>query len=185
MGSYSGRIFLGIKKCFLIPEQMITYLGIDCDSHNMRFLVPEERKEKYIPLLQQLLTKSSINFSEMERIVGKLASLECAVPAGMWYTRHQYASLANSGIEPDSSKRVKNTSMIFVTPKIREEWYIWTYFLQENKGCPWIIMPNVFVQAEVYSDASGRAFAGVVNIADGPMKITAGEFSDHMLQQDI
>ena len=177
--------FLGIKKCFLIPEQIITYLGIDCDSHNMRFLVPEERKDKYIPLLQQLLTRNSISFAEMERIVGKLASLECAVPAGMWYTRHQYAALTNSGIKPDSSKRVKNTTMIFVTPKIREEWYIWTYFLQENKGSPWINMSNVFVQAEVYSDASGRAFAGVVNMAEGLTKITAGEFNDYMLQQDI
>ena len=25
--------FLGIKQCFLIPEQVITYLGIDCNSH--------------------------------------------------------------------------------------------------------------------------------------------------------
>ena len=37
--------FLGIKKCSLNPEQVITYLGIDCDSHNMRFMVPEERRD--------------------------------------------------------------------------------------------------------------------------------------------
>ena len=27
--------FLGIPKCFLILEQVMTYLGIDCDSHRM------------------------------------------------------------------------------------------------------------------------------------------------------
>ena len=35
------------------------------------------------------------------------------------------------------------------------------------------------------SDASGRTFAGVVNIPFGPTKITAGEFSESMLKQDI
>ena len=40
--------FLGTLKCNLIPEQVMTYLGIECDSHRIRFLVPQERKEKYI-----------------------------------------------------------------------------------------------------------------------------------------
>ena len=47
--------FLGIPKCFLIPEQVMTYLGIDCDSHNMRFSVPEKRRLNYIAILQNLL----------------------------------------------------------------------------------------------------------------------------------
>ena len=46
-GLFLAGYFLGIKKCFLIPEQVITYLGIVCDSHRMRFLVPEERRDKY------------------------------------------------------------------------------------------------------------------------------------------
>jgi len=37
----------------------------------------------------------------------------------------------------------------------------------------------------VSSDASGRSFAGVVDIPFGPIKVTAGEFSDSMLKQDI
>ena len=45
--------FLGTPKCFLVPEQIMTYLGIDCDSHRMRFFVPEKRGEKYIVMLQQ------------------------------------------------------------------------------------------------------------------------------------
>ena len=177
--------FLGIKKCILNPEQVITYLGIDCDSHRMRFLVPEERREKYIPFLQQLLLKTSASYSEVEKIVGKLVSLECAVPAGMWYTRYQYAAMKLSGLKPDSSKRIKNSTMIFITPKLREEWYMWIYFLEQNKGSPWATLANIFVQAEVYSDASGRAFAGVVDIPGGPTEITGGEFTDNMLHHDI
>ena len=177
--------FLGIPKCFLIPEQVMTYLGIDCDSRTMRFSVPEKRREKYVTILQQLMMKTSVSYSELEQMVGRLVSLECAVSAGMWYTRYQYAAMANSGVRPDSKKRLKNSTMIFVTPKIREEWYLWIYFLQENKGSPWKSFSNIFVKADVSSDASGRCFAGVVDFPNGTSKITAGEFGETMLRQDI
>ena len=89
-------------------------------------------------------------------MVGRLVSLECAVSAEMWYTRHQYAAMASSGVKPDSKKRLKNVTNIFVTPKVKEEWYLWIYFLQENKGSPWKNFSNVFVQANVHSDALGE-----------------------------
>ena len=177
--------FLGIPKCFLIPEQVMTYLGIECNSHRLRFLVPEERINKYVPLLQHLLSRTSVTYTELERMVGKLVSLECAVPAGMWYTRHQYAAMANSGLRPDSRKRIKNATMIYVTAKLREEWYMWLYFLQENKGAPWKTFSNILVKADVHSDASGRCFAGVVDIPGRMTKITAGEFGEYILRQDI
>ena len=71
--------FLGIPKCFRIPEQVMTYLGIDCDSRTMRFSVPEKRREKYVTILQQLMMKTSVSYSELEQMVGRLVSLECAV----------------------------------------------------------------------------------------------------------
>jgi hypothetical protein len=52
-----------------------------------RFRVPETRRDKYIPLLQKLMTKTWISYATLESIVGKLASLECAVAPGMWYTQ--------------------------------------------------------------------------------------------------
>jgi hypothetical protein len=63
--------FLGIPNCCLIPEQVMTYLGIDCDSRGMRFSVPESRRIKYITILQQLMTESSVTFSTMEKMVGR------------------------------------------------------------------------------------------------------------------
>ena len=88
-------------------------------------------------MLISLLEKTSVPFSEVERMVGKLVSLECAVPAGMWYTRNQYAAIQLSGLKPDAKKRLKSLTMIYVAPKLREEWQRWAYFLQQNKGVPW------------------------------------------------
>ena len=58
-----------------------------------------------------------MSYSDLEQMVGRLVSLDCAVSAGMWYTRYQHAAMANSGVKPDSKKRLKSSSMIFVTPK--------------------------------------------------------------------
>ena len=176
---------MGLPKCNLIPEQVVTYLGIDCDSKHEKFLVPEKRVIKYIPLSQDMLTKTYVSFSEVEKMVGKLVSLECAVAPGMWYTRHQYAAMTSSGIRPDAKKVIKNNTRIYVTPELREEWYMWIHFLLQNKGSSWKKFSNVYVQADVSSDASGRTFAGVVDFPFGSTKITAGEFSTDMLAQDI
>ena len=46
-------------------------------------------------------------------------------------------------------------------------------------------MHDVLVKADVSSDASERAFAGVVDFPTGETMVTAGEFSNNMLSQDI
>ena len=53
-----------------------------------------------------------ISFADLERVVGKLVSLETAVPAGMWYKREQYAAVRKSGISPSSRKVVKQKKFI-------------------------------------------------------------------------
>ena len=41
------------------------------------------------------------------------------------------------------------------------------------------------MQADIASDASGRAFAGVVDFPSGITKITSGEFQETLLSEDI
>ena len=90
---FKAGYFLGLLKCKLIPERVMTYLGIECGSIQTRFSVPKERILKYIPLLQGLVDRKSATFSETEKVVGKLVLLECAVPAAMCYTCFQYAAM--------------------------------------------------------------------------------------------
>ena len=182
---FSAGYFLGITKCNLIPEKVMIYLGIECDSLHSRYLVPEKRIHKYVPILKHNISKQWISFSDLEKLVGKLVSLEIAVPAGMWYTREQYSALKKSGIQPSARRAVKQNKFIKVTAQLTEEWNMWIFFLLSNTGSPWNKYQNVMVQAEVSSDASGRCFAGIVDFAQGPTSITAGEFGDEFLHQDI
>ena len=179
------RRFLSTSKCCLIPEQFVTYLGIDCDTKYGRFLVPQDRVDKYLPVLQGFISKSWVSFADMERLVGKLVSLECAIPAGMWYTREQYSAMRLSGVSSMDSKRVRENKYIKVSEQIREEWWMWIFFLSQNTGSPWKSFNNVFLEADIASDASGRAYAGVVDFPSGPIKITAGEFQADLLNEDI
>ena len=183
--TFKAGYFIGLSKCSLIPEKVMTYLGIQCDSLKSRFSVPEERVIKYLPLLHDMLTKKFVSYSEMEVMVGKLVSLECAVPAGMWYTRFEYAAMRSTGLSPESSKPCKKRFMIRVSLDLLEEWRMWIYFLQMNSGSAWKTLQAVFIQADISSDASGRTFAGIVSRKDLPDKIVAGEFDGAMLAENI
>ena len=163
---FEARYFLGLPKCFLIPEKVMTYLGIQCDSLRTRFFVPEERVQKYLPLLRDRMAKTTVSFS----------GLECAVPAGMWYTRFQYVAMKKSGISPDPPKSQKTRTLLPVTKDLLEEWSMWVYFLQLNTGSAWKTLQTVLIQAGISSDAPGRTFAGVVKRMDHPDKVVAGEF---------
>jgi len=182
---FKAGYFLGLLKCCLLPEKIMIYLGIECDSLRSRFTVPNERVLKYLPLLYGLISKQEVTFFEMEQIVGKLVSLECAVPAGMWYTREQYAAMKATGVHPDASKRLKQGTRIVVSSQLLEEWEMWLYFLKTNKGAPWKNLHNIFIQADISSDASGRSFAGVVSQEGALDRVVAGEFWGPMLTQDI
>ena len=72
----------------------MTYLGIDCDSKSRKLFVPEKRVLKYVELLQQMLQKSFVSYADVEKMVGKLVSLECAV-----LPRDQYAAVLHSKID--------------------------------------------------------------------------------------
>ena len=48
---FKAGYFLGISKCCLIPEKVMTYLGIACDSLRGIFTIPQERIAKYLPIL--------------------------------------------------------------------------------------------------------------------------------------
>ena len=145
----------------------MTYLGIDCDKKKKK--IPEKRVDKYAPILSQMLQQKTVSFSAVEQMVGKLVSLECAVLPGMWYTRNQYAAMAGSGIRPDSRKAVKNSTLIKVNAGLKGKWFMWIEFLTQNRGAQWKTFHNIYVMADVASDASGRCYVGVVNFP-GPTK---------------
>jgi hypothetical protein len=182
---FKAGYFVNLIKSCLTPERVKTYLGIECNSIKGIFSVPQERIVKYLPKLCNFLSLGHISFADLESLVGKLQSLECAVIGGMWFTREQYRVLASADIPHDSCKKVRESYMIQISEALREEWAVWESFLIDNRGAPWKTMLNVFCKADVYSDASGKRYGGTVTFPGLPTLVTAGEFDDDMIKKDI
>ena len=75
------------KKCIFEPVTRIPYLGIECDTKNLMFWVPEEKMKKLVMLIQEILETGISNFVQLEKVVGKCRSMSVAVPAAALYTR--------------------------------------------------------------------------------------------------
>ena len=129
--------------------------------------------------------KKSVSYHELEKIVGKLVSLECAVPPGMWYVRSLYAALSKSKITPSHPSKIKQIVHIQLDNSMLEDLNTWIFFLKTNKGSPWKQYHNLFLQADIASDASGRSFAGIVSFQEEEPMITSAEFSEDILPLDI
>ena len=114
----------------------MTYIGIECDMIRCRLKIPEDRAKKYTLVLQTLLSQNKIFFSQLESIVGKLVSLEVAVTPGMWYCRNQYATIVRAKFDSSARKQIKDTYLIPISDELKEEWHMWMYFLNTNKGSP-------------------------------------------------
>ena len=74
------------------------------------------------------------------------------------------------------SKKTWERKYIKISEQMREGWLMWIFFITQNTGSPWKSFNNVLLQADIASDASGRAFAGVVDFPTRETNITAGEF---------
>ena len=109
---FKAGYFMGLLKYSLIPEKVMTYLGIDRDGLRGRFAVPVESVAKYFPLLEETKGKKAISYTEMEQLLGKLVSLECSVPAGTRYVREKYSAMRESGVAADS-KKVRKIKYLF------------------------------------------------------------------------
>ena len=88
--------FIGLKKCELYPRLLVKYLGMICDTANLKFRVPTDKAEKLIKLISSVLEAGVVNYRSLEKIVGKCTAMQVAVPMARLYTRVQYAVLKNN-----------------------------------------------------------------------------------------
>ena len=58
---FKAGYFMGISKCCLIPEQFITYLGIDCDTNMEGFLCLKIELKNIYPFLNNSFPDSGFH----------------------------------------------------------------------------------------------------------------------------
>lgn len=149
--------FIGLSKSCLVPQQLITFLGFIVDSTLCAFLIPEVKKKKFADLRESILTSRSVSIKTLQRFAGKITSFSIAVPSAQLYAREIYRAI---------SGHTKSFRLIKITGTLRKELELWR-FLDTWKDClPWP-RENHFI-VKIFSDASGFAWGGVVQMPDKP-----------------
>ena len=65
---------LALKKCQLRPSTKIKFLGFFVDSEKEAFLLPDDKKEKFITLRENILASKSVDVRTLQRFAGKCVS---------------------------------------------------------------------------------------------------------------
>ena len=72
---------LSLRKCSLFPLKCIRFLVFLADSVKQSYMLPQEKKEKFIALRESVLSQKEIDLKTLQRFSGKCVSLGLAIPA--------------------------------------------------------------------------------------------------------
>ena len=120
--------FLHLAKCVPIPKQQLIFLGHLVDTVRETFSIPEEKKQKFVTLREEILSLEQVPLNMLQRFQGKCVFLTLMVPAAQLYTR----------AVPHAISRAQKLGIpIKLEGDLREEISHWR-FLDSWTGCaPW------------------------------------------------
>lgn len=144
--------FIGLGKSVFEPRQVLIFLGMLIDSIRQAFALPYKKKKSFAELRTTILVKKSISLKCLQRFTGKCISFMLAVPAAKLYTRE-----ANLAI----GRAIKNSRMIQVKGKLREEIAHWEFLDSWEGFVPW--RSEKHLQVVLATDASAFRWAAIVN----------------------
>ena len=85
---------LCLKKCNLIPSICIRFLGFLADSVEQAYILPLDKKEKFIALRESILSQKEVNLKTLQRLAGKCVSMGLAIPAARLYCREMNTAIS-------------------------------------------------------------------------------------------
>lgn len=160
---------LSLTKCQFAPSTCVKYLGFLVDSVQEAFILPVDKKEKFILLRESILSSKAVDLTTLQRFAGKCISMNLVVPAAKLYIRDVNTSI---------SQCFKNSKNVSVEGALRHEIEHWR-FLDNWVGCvKW--RKEYHHQLLLATDAS--LFRYGVAVLSGSMK--GEKFGDYWLEGD-
>ena len=150
--------FIGLKKSHLVPKQVVPYLGFLVDSVHQAFLLIEEKKQKFLPLLRSVLSSPSTDLTTLQRLSGKCISFSLVVPGARLFLNDIYNVIAKS-------QRHGSCKPILVTGPLKHELEQWFFLESWSGSLPWLL--ETHHQVKLCSDASSFALASHAGVFRG------------------
>ena len=143
---------MALSKCTLSPTQSLRFLGYLSNSVLQAFILPEDKKAKFITLRESILSLDSVDLKTLQRFAGKTTSFSIAVPAARLYTRGVFRAIARHTKQPNRLLRL--------TPELRNEIAFWRFLDNWQGHLPWHDERHIVVS--FYADASNSGWGAVV-----------------------
>ena len=109
---------INLEKTLFTPTQSVVFLGFIVDSVNRCFRLTESKKQKFIALREECLSKNCVSVLDLQKLAGRCISFMVAVPAAKLYSREM-----NNAI----SVGIRNNSKITISENLRNELLSWRF----------------------------------------------------------
>ena len=153
--------FINLDKSVLTPVTSLRFLGFLSDSVLQAFLIPEDKKAKFIELRDNILGAKSVAIKTLQRFAGKAISFSLALPAFKLYCREIFSAVGKN------AKSFKG--QVPIVGKLREEILYWIFLDSWVDHLPWMSENHALIS--LYSDASLSAWGGVVSFGDEKLEV--------------
>lgn len=145
------------KKSALIPSQVMQFLGLTLDSHEMMFRVPPDKLANINTALRNLFDRRSTTQRQLARLIGKLMAIESAVLPVRLRTRELLRNLNHhKGSDWDMRVPIWRAS--------REEMQWWIDHLSTWNGRAIVAAPPT---VHITTDASDSGWGAVYEDRNG------------------
>jgi len=159
---------LSLKKCSLVPSTCKKFLGFLVDSVRQAFVLPEDKKMKFIELREFILSLDQVDLKTLQRFSGKCISMTLAIPGCKLFCREVNAAI---------SYCIKNSRAVKVSGEIKEELEHWK-FIDSWSGCStW--RKEFHKKVEMSTDSSGFRYGALVDIDGDQLAL-----GDYWLEKD-
>ncbi|KAK3103148.1 hypothetical protein FSP39_016826 [Pinctada imbricata] len=137
------------------PSTKLTFPGLGIDTDTQTIYVPPDKVQNLQTLLLATLQSKKLTLKEMQALIGSLAFICKALPAGRAFCRRFYDSLSSAS---------KPFHRIRITRELKEDIEIWLTFLENYNGStpfpdPLWVPNNALCLA---SDSAGSFGRGVI-----------------------
>ena len=121
--------------------------------------MPPDKKMKFASLREDLLSHKTVSLKSLQKFVGKINSITLVVPAARLFSRAVCLAM---------SRASKSPRAIPVSRELKEEFEHWGFPNSWSGFLPW--KDEKHSQLDVFSDASGSGWGGILRLPDQPQQ---------------
>ena len=149
--------FIGLDKSQSTLSTCVRFLGFVCDLVRQAFVIPQDKRNKFATLKEDILSSPFISLKTLQRFSGKVISFSLAIPGSKLYVREVFKAVSrHSGSSRPTVKLEAN---------LRAEIEYWR-FLDDWKDC-FRRRTGHHSSVTLYSEASKTAWGGTLRLMSG------------------